>query len=309
MTNNSSNKNCCENVVTAPIIILSIVMTISVFYSGNMLPIESYSVIVNDNNDSNNNNQNNIDAKSIYENETLIVPSDVSNFIILIPNEAHESIDEEKHKLISDHNSYFIPTNLVISKGTNISFFNADAPWDTPHPHTIILKEWSLTDSDSEDNEKEEGNIVYTSVKLDYTNATESFSLNPGKYSVTDKVYTFSKGSITVLDNNNATKDSTKNRIMGGFYSPTFKVEKSIDNDGFDHPGSSLSYYKNEFAANGLKIESMYNFTYTECSYCAGEYWPDNKTGEHTLIIFSTDKNFEEVIQILQKLTRDNVYV
>jgi hypothetical protein len=42
-------------------------------------------------------------------------------------------------KDVSDHNPIFIPTNLMIFHGTAISFLDADAPWDTPHPHTIDI--------------------------------------------------------------------------------------------------------------------------------------------------------------------------
>ena len=83
------------------------------------------------------------DAKSIYESESIKVPQSIGSFIILIPNEAHESWSDEKHKLITDHNSYYVPTNLIIPQGTSISFLDADAPWDTPHPHTIQIKDSS----------------------------------------------------------------------------------------------------------------------------------------------------------------------
>ena len=43
--------------------------------------------------------------------------------------------------------------------------------------------------------------------------------------------------------------------------------------------------------------------------YCEGEFWPDNKTGEHTLIIFSTNQPLVEAIAKLQKLVKDNVYI
>ena len=60
--------------------------------------------------------------------------------MMFIPNEAHESLEDERHKLITDHNPYFIPTNLVIPQRTAISFINADAPWDTPNPYTMHIK-------------------------------------------------------------------------------------------------------------------------------------------------------------------------
>jgi hypothetical protein len=57
----------------------------------------------------------------------MILPSSIGSFIILIANEAHESWQDEKHKLITDKNPYYIPKVLVIPEGTNITFLDADA--------------------------------------------------------------------------------------------------------------------------------------------------------------------------------------
>ena len=243
----------------------------------------------------------NINASHVYNNELFIVPSDVTNYIILIPNEAHESM-QEKHKLISDHNSYFLPKNLVITEGTLITFINADAPWDTPHPHTIFIKNIG----------KEK---VFESSKLEYGNFTQPILLDNGNYSMGDKIYNFMKGSITVLkkdflsDNTTSQQNQEKSLAMGGFYSPTFAVDDVTDNTGAVHPGDSLQYYVSEFNKHGLKIEDTYNFSYMECSYCNGKYWPDNKTGKHTLILYSSEKPFDMLIKDLQKLIKDNVYI
>lgn len=64
----------------------------------------------------------------------------VGSFIILIANEAHESWQDERHKLITDKNSYYIPKNLHIPQGTTITFLNVDAPLDTPHPRQLKLQ-------------------------------------------------------------------------------------------------------------------------------------------------------------------------
>jgi ABC-type oligopeptide transport system substrate-binding subunit len=58
------------------------------------------------------------------------LPSSIGSFIILIANEAHESWQDERHKLITEKNSYYIPKNLVVPQGTTLSFLNADAPRD-----------------------------------------------------------------------------------------------------------------------------------------------------------------------------------
>ena len=95
-------------------------------------------------------------AESIYQSESMELPPSVGSFIILIANEAHESWQDEKHKLITDKNSYYIPKNLRIPQGTTVTFLNADAPWDTPHPETIEIRD-------------DEGETVYTTGVLEYT--------------------------------------------------------------------------------------------------------------------------------------------
>ena len=67
---------------------------------------------------------------------------------------------KEKHKHITDYNPDYVPTHVVIPKGTAVLFLNADAPWDTPHPHTINVKDSS-------------GNVIYTTGKMNYSDASE----------------------------------------------------------------------------------------------------------------------------------------
>lgn len=233
---------------------------------------------------------NNSTAESVFNNESLILPRDTGSFIMLIPNEAHESWLDERHKLLTDKNPYFLPAQLVMPNGASISFINADAPWDTPHPHTINLEDTS-------------GKMVYSTDTMEYGESSEPEKLTPGNYSIVDTKYDWMKGSITIMNQN-----STGNKIVGGFYTPTKQVENNQDNDGVTHPGS-LDYYRDEFSKNGFVVLSEYNFSYNACDYCDGQYWPDNKTGNHTLIIFSTSQPLSDALEILEKLVVDNVYV
>ena len=221
----------------------------------------------------------------------MTLTTSVGSFIILIANEAHESWQDEKHKLITDKNPYYIPKVLVIPEGTNVTFLDADAPWDTPHPQTI-----EVTDN-------KDGNIVYTTGVLDYTNSSEPITLPVGNYTIVNTEYEAEEGTITVTN-----QKSNGNLVVGGFYTPSHQVENNKDNDGGIHPGS-LQYYRTEFPKNGLKILSEYNFTYAACDYCPGKYWPDNKTGNHTLIIFETEQPLSDTLTKLKKMIRDNVYI
>ena len=229
-------------------------------------------------------------AESVYQSESMELPPTIGSFIILIANEAHENWQDEKHKLITDKNSYYIPKDLRISQGTALSFLNADAPWDTPHPQTI-----EITD--------DVGDTVYTTGVLEYTNSSQPTVLPVGNYTIVNREYEATEGTISVTN-----EKSNGNLVVGGFYTPSHQVENNRDNDGGVHPGS-LQYYKAEFPKNGFQILSEYNFTYAACDYCPGEYWPDNKTGNHTLIIFATEQPLPDALAKLRKLVRDNVYV
>lgn len=230
-------------------------------------------------------------AESVHISESMKIPSSVGTFVILIANEAHENWSDEKHKLITDKNSYYVPTNLVIANGTAIVFLNADAPWDTPHPHTIEI----------EDNT---GDIVYSTRQLDYTNSSTTTTLSPGVYSVMNNDYETKDATITVLAN----ETSSGNLILGAFYTSTNQVENIEDNDGVSHPGS-LQYFREEFNSNGFDILSEHDFTYATCDYCPEGFWPDNKAGEHTLLIFSTEQPIAEALDKLEEFVRDNVYI
>lgn len=229
-------------------------------------------------------------AESIYQSESMELPPSIGSFIILIANEAHESWQDEKHKLITDKNSYYIPKNLRIPQETTLSFLNADAPWDTPHPQTIEI----IDDG---------GETVYTTGVLEYTNSSEPTVLPLGNYTIVNTEYESTEGTISVTN-----EKSNGNLVVGGFYTPSHQVENNKDNDGGVHPGF-LNYYRSEFPKNGFRILSEYNFTYAACDYCPGEYWPDNKTGNHTLIIFATEQPLPDALAKLKKLVRDNVYI
>ena len=229
-------------------------------------------------------------AESVYQLESMKLPSSIGSFIILIANEAHESWQDERHKLITEKNSYYIPKNLVVPQGTTLSFLNADAPWDTPHPQTVEIND-------------ENGDTIYTTGVLEYTNSSEPVVLPEGNYTIVNTEYEATEGTISVTN-----EESNGNLVVGGFYTPSHQVENNMDNDGGVHPGS-LQYYRTEFPKNGFRILSEYNFTYAVCDYCPGEYWPDNKTGNHTLIIFATEQPLPDAIDKLRKLVKDNVYV
>jgi len=144
---------------------------------------------------------------------------------------------------------------------------------------------------------------------LDYTNSSKPTTLPVGKYEITDIKYPWMKGTLTITDNNNGSRGSgSSNLIIGGFYTPTNQVANKLDNDGGSHPGW-LGYYTNEFPKNGFSILNEYDFHYATCKYCPGGFWPDQKTADHTLIIYSTSQPLTEALSKLSKMVWNNVYI
>jgi hypothetical protein len=236
-------------------------------------------------------------AQSVYTSQSLTLPISVKSFVWYIVDEAHENTYTSSHKKVSDHNPDYLPTNVVMPQGVSLTFLDADAPWDTPHPHTI-----NILDSSS-------GNVIYSTGKLDYTNSSKPITLPVGKYDVTDIKYPWMKGTITVTDNKDSNGSSSSNNlIVGGFYTPTNQVANNLDNDGGSHPGW-LGYYTNEFPKNGFSILSKYNFHYATCKYCPEGFWPDQKAADHTLVIYSTNQPLSEALSKLSKMIWNNVYI
>ena len=97
------------------------------------------------------------------------------------------------------------------------------------------------------------------------------------------------------------------NLIVGGFHTPTNQVANKKDNVGGSHPGW-LGYYNDQFAKNGFNILSTFNFHYATCKYCPGVFWPDQKTADHTLILYST-QSVSDALKKLSKMVWGNVYI
>jgi hypothetical protein len=233
-------------------------------------------------------------ASSIYDTQTMIIPSaSVKSAIITIVDESHEP-PKSSHKHISDRNSYLLPTNLAILQGVSLSFLDADAPWDSPHPHTIRILDASTK------------KVIFSTGRLDYTNSSKPVVLPAGKYVVADTKYPWVSGNITVSSNQKSAANA--NLVVGAFYTTTNSVLDSKDNEGGVHPGW-LGFYRTVFPENGFQILSEYNFHYAQCTYCPGGFWPDIKAPDHTLLVYSTSQPLSQALSKLAKMVWNNVYI
>lgn len=164
-------------------------------------------------------------AEQVYTSETFNVPDYVHDFIILIPNEAHEPTAKQ---LISSTNGHYLPANLIISKETSIIMLSNDAG----HTHVTQIKR------------ADNGFLEWKSNSIGwggYTSPAKKLS-EVTNYVISSTSYSDMKGTISTRNAGSA----PSNVIAGAIYVPQ----------------SDLSGYKSLFTSNGFTIESEYNFTW-----------------------------------------------
>ena len=172
-------------------------------------------------------------AKIVHSSESMKVPTSVGKFVILIPNESHQDWSDEKFKLNTDKNSYYLHTILIVPNGY------LSLPFYMLTPLGILLILIPL-------NYRIALGVVYNIDQLDYTSSSKLIVLLPQELTI-DKSYDTEEAKITVLEN----ETSSGNLILGGFYTPTNQVENTEDNDGVSHPGS-VQYYKEALKQGGI---------------------------------------------------------
>ena len=93
------------------------------------------------NNNANDNNPH-IDAKTIYEQKSAVLGNDIRHFVVLLPNEAHESLNQPKNQYPLANQAY-IPQDITVNKGTSVTWLSGDADHDhtvkfqTPNPENL----------------------------------------------------------------------------------------------------------------------------------------------------------------------------
>jgi hypothetical protein len=217
-------------------------------------------------------------AKDIFDNKTLTLPSDVKNFVILIPNEAHESpLLPKEQRLI---NQPYVPQNLVSGANTQIIWFSGDVG------HTRKI---TLTDENSKE--------VYNS-RLKFNTATEPLLLNhSGKFTYFEKNANIQdpkfvmEGSITTT-NNDVPLNSNDNMTVSESPFDTMLVLMV--------PTKDIKKHIMTFVDNNVKIIDIYSFKDLRETGGGG--------ANQTLLVLGTNNPLDESISVLKKITSSLPY-
>ena len=210
-------------------------------------------------------------AKNIFDNKILTLPSNVKNFIILIPNESHESpLLPKEQRLI---NQPYVPQNLVTGANTQITWFTGDVG------HT---REISLTDESSK--------LIFNS-RLKFNTATEPLLLNhSGKYTYFEK---------------NANKEDPK-FVMEGSITVNPNISGKVSELPFDTmlvlmvPTNDIKEHMMTLADNKVDVIDIYSFKDLRETGGGG--------ANQTLLVLGTNDPLDESISVLKKITPTLTY-
>jgi len=213
------------------------------------------------------------EARDIFENKTLTLPSNVKNFVILIPNEAHESpLLPKEQRLI---NQPYVPQNLVSGANTQIIWFTGDVG------HT---REITLTD----ENSKEAFNS-----RLKFNTATEPLLLNhSGKF-------TYFEENANMEDPKFVMEGSIK--ITNGDVPPNSNDDVTASDSPFDTmlvlmvPTNDIKKHMMTIVDNKVNIIDIYSFKDLRETGGGG--------ANQTLLVLGTNDPLDETISVLKKIT------
>jgi hypothetical protein len=213
-------------------------------------------------------------AYQILDSQTLNLPHSVRNFVILIPNEAHESpLLPKEQRLI---NQPYVPQHLFASAKINIAWFSGDVG----HTRKITLE-----DQNSE-------KIFDTSIKFNSISPTVEFN-DTGTFSYYEKgankedLNFVMNGTITINDPqmqlNNPALDS-EYEMMSTLMVPTKDIKKYtelLDNSKVDILGQQSFIDLRETGSGGAN---------------------------QTLLVLGSNNQVDDTIDILKKITTSLPY-
>lgn len=218
-------------------------------------------------------------ALDIFNDKILTVPDTVKNFIVLIPNEAHESpLLPEEMRLV---NQPYVPQNLVVGPQTNIIWFSGDVG------HT---RKVTLTDDNS--------NEIFGST-LKFNSASEPLSINQsGKFTYHEEDANSQDpnfvmdGTITIVNsdspsniNNNVNDTQLNIDTMAVLMVPTEDIKEHSEIIG----------------ENNVNILDQYSFKDLRETGGGG----DNQT----LLVLGSNDPLDKTISVLKKITSTLPYI
>lgn len=190
--------------------------------------------------------QPNINASSLFNTRTMILPNSIKNLVITIPDEAHHGDPAQfggKESRFIDQP--FLPQNAVINKGTNVVWYSADVN----HDHNLKISE-NGSGSKVTPFSFDSGTYTYTqNTKPIKFNNTGNFGYSDPNAGSESKGFVM-RGNIKVIDqpsgssSNPSSANGTTPDTIGAFMIPVRMMDK----------------YVSDFKSHGFNVDNTHQF-------------------------------------------------
>jgi plastocyanin len=205
-----------------------------------------------------NNNSPHVDAKTIFEQKSAVLGNDIRHFVVLIPNEAHESLNQPKNQYPLANQAY-IPQDITVNRGTSVTWLSGDVDhvhiikFQAPNPGNLVATEKFQAPAPTASASDSEGDEKSPSTLPGFVSVTYN---QPGKYSyfednVNDQDTGFvMRGTVNVVDSNQKTPISNSSLTQPIKTAGVLMV-----------PSKDLQTISSTLKNNGISTLSEYTFT------------------------------------------------
>jgi plastocyanin len=229
-------------------------------------------------------------AADMYKNKSLVLSSNIRHFVVLIPNEAHESLNQPKDQYPLVNQAY-LPQNIIVNPGIMVIWFNGDVD----HDHKV-----SLT------NDRNPDSVLFDSGTFAFNDASRPIVLNDtGTYNYyeanvneNDEDFVM-RGNITVISGGSPDGSSPTTVSYGdNSANSTGTALNNGDTAGvLMVPTQDIGNYVQDLKSKGFAVDSTYNFK----DLRGGQKGTGEEQG---LLVWSTSgTDLTEVISALQDIT------
>jgi plastocyanin len=233
--------------------------------------------------------QPNINASNIFDAHRIVLGNNVKNFVILIPNEAHESTNQPRDQYPLANQPY-LPQNAIVNVGTAVTWFNGDVD----HERAITVIAGNSLPSNETDNLAaapiyESGNFEYdTAITFPAFNNTGTYTYFEKNVNEDDPSFVMN-GTIAVINQPESLASSSALAI--------------VDTVGvLMVPSQDLQTYMSDLHNRGFAIDNTHNFK----DLRGGQ----SGTGdEQTLIVWTTSGvSLSDIVTNLQEFALELPY-
>ena len=231
-------------------------------------------------------------AAELYRNKSLTLPQNIGHLIVLIPNEAHESLNQPKDQYPLANQPY-LPQKTVVNVGTMVIWFNGDVD----HDHKVTL----TSETSPQTTLFDSGTFAFNEVSRPIIlNDTGTYNYYEANVNENDEDFVM-RGNITVVSEANLNQGSSS--ALSPINANSSNPISSASTAGvLMIPTQDTGSYVENLDTKGFSIDSMQNFK----DLRGGQ----SGTGDQQtyLVWTASETDLDQIVSTLQEITSNLPY-